>query len=162
MLSGKRLGLLRLFALTLLVATAGCVERRMVIVAEPLAAAGAIVYDEKNQPIGAAPVDKPFTYYGKYSFRLAKDGFETLDVEQPVPARWYEYPGLDFISENLIPWTIRDVRRFHYTMQPTQVRTPEQVLREAQLLKAYGARIGEPVPVVNPPTPGTVLLPPTP
>jgi hypothetical protein len=161
MLSGKRLDLLRLFALTLFFGAAGCVERRMVI-SEPPGSYGAIVYDEKNQPIGAAPVDKPFTYYGKYSFRLAKDGYETLDVIQDVRAPWYEFPGLDFISENLIPWTIRDVRRFYYTMQPAQVRTPEQVLREAQLLRTYGANIGEPGQVANPPAPGTVLMPPTP
>jgi hypothetical protein len=159
MLSGKRHDLLRLFALTLLVGTAGCVERRMVITTDPVSA---IVMDEKNQVIGASPVDKPFTYYGKYSFRFAKDGYETLDVEQRVPAPWYEFPGLDFISENLIPWTIRDVRVFHYVMQPTQIRTTKQLLTEANLLKAYGQRIGEPGQLANPPSPGTVLLPPTP
>jgi hypothetical protein len=150
-----------MLALMILLGTAGCVERRMII-SEPPGSSGAIVFDEKNQPIGATPVDKPFTYYGKYRFRLAKDGYETLDVEQRVRSPWYEFPGLDFISENLIPWTIRDVRKFTYVMQPTQVRTPEQVLREAQLLKAYGMTIGDPAQVANPPTPGTVLLPPTP
>jgi hypothetical protein len=160
MLSGKRLDLLRLFALTVLVGTAGCVERRMVITTEPVSA---IVMDEKNQIIGASPVDKPFTYYGKYSFRFAKDGYETLDVDQPVRAPWYEFPGLDFIAENLIPWTIRDVRVYHYVMQPMQIRTTKQLLTEANLLKAYGQTIGEPGQLANSPTtPGTVLLPPTP
>ena len=94
-------------ALAILIGASGCVERRLVIVPDP---SGAIVYDEKDQPIGAGPVDKPFTYYGKYRFRIAKDGYETLVLEQRVPAPWYELPGLDFISENLIPWTIRDLR----------------------------------------------------
>ena len=149
-----------MLALTILLGAAGCVEKRMVIITEPY---GAIVYDEKNQPIGAGPVDKPFTYYGKYSFRIAKDGYETLDVEQRVRSPWYELPGLDFISENLIPWTIRDVRYYRYVMQRSQVRTPEQVLGEAKLLKDYGMTIGEPAPQFTPPPPtGTVLLPPTP
>ena len=133
-------------------ATTGCVERRMVIITDPYpSASNAIVYDEKNQPIGGTPVDKPFTYYGKYRFRIAKDGYETLDVEQRVRAPWYELPGLDFISENLIPWTIRDVRYFRYVMQPLQVRPPEDLLREAEASREYAKTIGTPVPDLNPP-----------
>jgi hypothetical protein len=168
MRSGKRMkALLHRFgwwrggvlALALLCSASGCVERRMVIITEPY---GAIVYDEKNQAIGAAPVDKPFTYYGKYRFRLAKDGYETLVVDQRVRSPWYELPGLDFISENLIPWTIRDVRVFRYPLQPAQVRSPEQLLLEAQRLRDYGKTIGEPLPDLNPPAGAapTVLLPP--
>ena len=79
-----------LFSAMLLCGATGCVERRMVIIAEPYpGAANAIVYDEKGQPIGGTPVDKPFTYYGKYRFRIVKDGFEPLDVEQRVRAPWY-------------------------------------------------------------------------
>jgi hypothetical protein len=133
----------------------GCVERRMVLITDPYpVAANAIVFDEKNQPIGGTPVDKPFTYYGKYRFRIVKDGFETLDVEQNVKAPWYEWPGLDFISENLIPWTIRDVRYFRYVMQPAQVRPPENLLREGELLRDYARGIGTPgfEPAVMPAT----------
>jgi hypothetical protein len=156
-----------LLGLLFLVGVTGCVERRMVIIPEPLEARGAIVYDEKDQPIGAGPVDKPFTYYGKYRFRLAKDGYETLVVEQRVRAPWYELPGLDFFSENLIPWTIRDVRYFYPVMQRINPldRPPEQLLLEAQHLQSYGKTIGAPVPPdLNPlaGAPPTVLLPPTP
>ena len=155
----------------LLIVGSGCVERRMVIVTEPF---GAIVYDEKNEPIGAAPVDKPFTYYGKYRFRIAKDGYETLVVEQRVRSPWYELPGLDFFAENVIPWTIRDVRYFRYELKPAEIRTPEQMLQSGQLLRDYGKTIGVPlpdtpppvsaqVPDLNPPVgaPPTVLQPPT-
>jgi hypothetical protein len=145
-----------MLALALLAGTTGCVERRMVIVTEPY---GAIVYDEKNQPIGAAPVDHPFTYYGKYSFRLAKDGYETVRVEQPIRAPWYEWPGLDFISENLIPWTIRDVHRFHYVLPPNRDLPPEQLLQQGEQLRAYGQTIGTPLPELSPPT---RLMPPVP
>ena len=152
MLSGERMtSLLQrlrygrgpLLALTILIAACGCVERRMILATAP---SGAIVYDEKNQPIGAGPVDKPFTYYGKYQFRIAMDGYETLVVEQRVRSPWYELPGFDFISENVIPWTIRDVRRFTYVLQPAQIRPPEQLLLEAQLLRDYGKTVGEPLP----------------
>lgn len=144
-------------ALTLLCGLAGCVERRLVIVPDP---SGAIIYDEKDQPIGAGPVDKPFTYYGKYRFRIAKDGYETLVLEQRVRAPWYELPGLDFISENLIPWTIRDVRYIYPVLQRAPMRTPDQTLQEATQLQAYGKTIGTPAPEYVLPTSPTTLLPP--
>ena len=28
-------------------------------------------------------------------------------------ARWFEYVGIDFFTENLIPYNFRDIRRFH-------------------------------------------------
>jgi len=137
----------------------GCVERRMVVQSDP---PGAIVYDEKNQPIGGSTADKPFTFYGKYTFRLVKDGYETLVVDQPVKASWYEWPGLDFISENLIPWTIRDVRYFKYAMQPANTNSqnmdPEVLLQQAQALREYSATKGTaplpPPPALGPPPPG--------
>ncbi len=157
----QRTGLL--FALTALVVlggATGCVERRMVIIADPFPdASNAIVYDEKDQPIGGTPVDKPFTYYGKYRFRIVKDGFDTLDVEQRVRAPWYELPVLDFISENLIPWTIRDVRYYTYVMNRPAIRPPDQTLREVEALRAYGRTLGPQTPELNPPVgaPPTVL-----
>jgi hypothetical protein len=129
----------------------GCVERRMVIITDPFPdASNAIVYDEKDQPIGGTPVDKPFTYYGKYRFRIVKDGFDTLDVEQRVRSPWYELPGLDFVSENLIPWTIRDVRVYTYVMQPPPIRPPDQTLREGEALRVYGKTLGPQAPNLNP------------
>ncbi len=135
---------------------AGCVERRMVITTGPFPeASGAIVYDERNVPLSASPADRPFTYYGKYRFKIVKDGYETLIVEQDVPPPWYELPGLDFISENLLPWTARDIRRFHYELTRIQVVPPEQVLEQAKPLRAKGQSINvpEPPPLVRPGVP---------
>ena len=56
-----------------------------------------------------------------FDFTLVRDGYQTLQVDECLSQPWYEFPGLDFISENLIPWTIRDVRRFTYQMVPLQV-----------------------------------------
>ncbi len=137
----------------------GCVERRFVIYSDP---PGAIVY-ENGQPLGAAPADNHFVYYGTYRFTLVKDGFQTLVVDQPVPAPWYEFPGLDFISENLVPWTIRDVRRFTYTMQPMQVANPTELLNQAQGLRNQGQALQPPPTAPLPPgggLPAAAPLPP--
>jgi hypothetical protein len=129
---------------------AGCVERRFVITSN---VPGAIVYDEKGQPMGATPVDRQFTYYGKYKFTLVKDGFETQVVEEQVKTPWYEFLGLDFVSENLLPWTIRDIRRFHYTLQPAQLVPPESVLQNGTLLRERGKVLQVPTPVPQAPVP---------
>ncbi len=145
----------------LLLGGTGCVERRMVIAtADPLY--GAQVYDEKNHPIGATPVDRPFTYYGTYQFRLAKDGYETKIVEEKVRAPWYLTPGFDFITENLLPFTVRDVRYFKYTLTPMAVVPPELLLQKAQELRDYGATKGvaPPPSIVRPPPPGQMPGPP--
>lgn len=139
----------------------GCVERRFVITTEPY---GAIVYDEKGMPMGAAPADRQFTYYGKYRFTLVRDGYQTMVVEEKVNAPWYAIAPLDFVSENLIPWTIRDVRRFHYELQPAQLVPPDTVLIQAEERRRQGQGIGAPVtpgvgplPELGPPQP---LMPP--
>jgi hypothetical protein len=134
----------------------GCVERRFVITTTP---PGAIVYDERHLPTGAAPTDREFTYYGKYRFTLVHDGYQTKIVEENVKAPWYEWIGLDFISENIIPWTIRDVRRFHYVLQPAVIVPDEAILEKAGLLRQKGREVGEPLPVPFPevaPVPGTL------
>src|ERR1051326_5071770 len=92
---------------------AGCVERRFVITTDP---PGAIVTNEKGIPIGAAPADEQWVYNGVYQFKLDMDGFQTQVVRENVAPKWYEYFPLDFISENVVPWTIQDIRRFHYQM----------------------------------------------
>src|SRR5579864_2757476 len=93
-------------------ALAGCVERRYVVYTDP---AGAVVF-RNGQILGQAPADDYFVYYGKYDFTLVKEGYETQQVQQEIKAPWYEFPGLDFISENLVPWRIIDRRVFTYRL----------------------------------------------
>jgi hypothetical protein len=144
---------------------AGCVERRYLVLVDDVPATNtcpplAIVY-ENNQPIGAAPADRPFVYYGTYHFTIVRDGYQTLQVDQCIAAPWYEFPGLDFISENLIPWTIRDVREFRYQLLPMTTPRTDELLGRAEGLRARGQAIAPPpteappvpvpVPVVTPP-----------
>ncbi len=125
----------------------GCVERRYVITSDP---PGAVVY-RNGQPLGATPVDDHFVYYGKYNFTLVKEGYETLHVEQDIPAPWYQVYPLDFVSENLFPWPITDVRRFHYRLEPRKQVQTDELLRDAAALRDRGRSVGSPVPL--PPRP---------
>jgi hypothetical protein len=136
---------------------AGCVDRRFIITTPPEQALASV--EVNDRPIGPAPADKQFTYYGTYRIVLKKEGYETLVVDQPIAPPWYEYPPLDFISENLIPWTIRDVRRLYLPMRPAQIVAPEAVLDRATHLREQGKAIGQPVP--GQPAPGQPVPVPT-
>ncbi|MGO8688178.1 MAG: PEGA domain-containing protein [Thermoguttaceae bacterium] len=112
-------------------AAGGCVEREMTIRSDP---PGALVYVD-DYDIGITPVTTPFTYYGQRQVRLVKDGYETLTLLQPVPPPWYEFYGLDFISENIVPGKIRDQRVFEYRLQPQVLSPPDQLRGRAETLR---------------------------
>src|SRR5260370_14492133 len=96
----------------------GCVERTYTVLTTN--APGAMVL-ENGHEVGPSPAIRPFSYFGKYRFTLRANGYQDLVVDQPICAPWYEYFPLDFVSENLIPWTIRDHREFRYTLQHLDV-----------------------------------------
>ena len=110
---------------------AGCVQRRMTVRSNP---PGAFLYVD-NYPIGTTPVSTDFTYYGKRQFRLVRDGYETLTVEQRVWPPWYEWFGIDFVSENLIPYTFRDERQLSFQMIPQQIPPSPQLAARAEELR---------------------------
>jgi PEGA domain len=152
----------------LLAGSAGCVTRRFVITSDP---PGAMVYRE-GQPIGPTPVEQPFVYYGKYRFRLVADGHEPLDVTPELVAPWYQFPGVDFVTENLVPFTFRDVQVLKFTLAPLQPVRPDDVQRRAEQLQERGRSIVVPpgeqpappprtAPISAPPSPGAPI-PPTP
>jgi hypothetical protein len=117
-----------LAAALVLALAAGCVQRRMTIRSNP---PGALVYVDDYQ-IGTTPVSHDFVYYGTRKIRLVKDGFETLTVRQPIPLPWYEVFPLDFVTENLIPWEVRDERVIDLAMQPASTEPAESVAARAE------------------------------
>jgi hypothetical protein len=131
----------------------GCVERRYVVTSDP---PGAIVF-RNGQPLGATPVDDHFVYYGKYNYTLVKDGYETMQVEQKIPAPWFQYFPIDFFSENLFPWQIEDVRHFHYKMEPRRIVNTNDLLKDAQNLRNRGMSIPS-APSPTPPA-GPLVVP---
>jgi hypothetical protein len=109
----------------------GCVQRRLTIRSNP---PGAVVY-VGNQEIGSTPISHDFVYYGSRNITLVKDGYETLKVKAEVPTPWYDLPGIDFISENLIPTEIRDHRVLDFQLQPAVIVPTEQLMGRAEELR---------------------------
>jgi PEGA domain len=165
---------LAMFSIASLLLT-GCVTRRLTMRSEP---PGARVY-VGDEEIGTTPVSHDFTYYGTRKIRMVKDGYETLIVNQPIPAPWYEIPPLDFFSENVVPGEIRDERVVSYQLTPLKLQGRDQLLQKADALRqaslggpavggavvpAGGAVVGPNGPeVITTPTPvgpGATLPPP--
>ena len=136
-----------------MVAGSGCVQRRMTIRSNP---PGALVYVDDYQ-IGTTPVSTDFVYYGTRKIRLVKDGFETLTVRQPIPVPWYEVFPLDFVSENLWPWEIRDERVVDLAMAPAESQPAELVVARAQTARLAAGSLppvpAAPLPAVVTPLP---------
>jgi hypothetical protein len=139
---------------------AGCVTRRMTVRTN---VPGAQVYVD-NYEIGRTPASTDFTYYGTRNIRVVKDGFETLSVQQPIAAPWYQIPGFDFVAENIWPFEIRDERQYTYNLQPQYVVPTEALVGRAEELRLADARTAVVAPVaqpdlINAPAGGTQLPP---
>ena len=121
----------------------GCVQRRFTIRSNP---PGALVYIDDYE-IGTTPCSTDFVYYGTRKVRLVKDGYETLTVYQPVPTPWWQIPPIDFVTDNLVPGEIRDVRVLDYQLTPQVVVPTEQLLSRAEGLRRGGQPAGAMQPV---------------
>src|SRR3954470_2225274 len=115
------------------------VRRRLNVNSNPQ---GALVYVD-NQQIGTTPCSVDFTYYGTREIRLIKAGFETLTVNQPIPAPWYQYTPIDFVAENLVTTKIRDNRTVSFNLAPQLIIPTQELINRADQLRQetlqYGA-----------------------
>jgi len=125
---------IRMMAVCAVSTTTGCVDRKFIIESN---VPNAQVYID-NAPIGAAPAYAPFEYYGYYTIRVVHPGYETIVKRQHVAAPWYAYPPLDFITEVLLPFHIRDTRRIHIELQPAAQGRTDDILNAAETLRQRG------------------------
>ncbi len=134
----------------------GCVERKFVVLSDP---PGAYVL-VNNRPLGAStPADGYYVYNGTYEFTLIKDGYEPLVVRQPLPSRWWEIPPLDFVTENILPFDIKDERRLGpYKLQPLQMPNVDDVVNRGEKLRQEAHGLG--APPAGGPVPGPAAGPP--
>ena len=118
----------------------GCVSRRFRIETNP---PGAYV-TVNNAPIGPAPVDVPFLYYGHYDIELKKEGFQTKRIREHIRAPWYAYPPFDLIVEDFIPIEINDIRVLGYELDPVIVPNLEQLRAEGEEYRSRAAALPPP------------------
>ncbi len=121
-------------AILLMTGSTGCngVRRRLVVHTDP---PGATVWIN-DQEVGQTPISKNIVYSGTYKIRLAMEGKKTKTVMYTVRTPWYLWPGVDFISENLVPGELRDYQVCNETMEPDLVAAPEELFENAAQMRA--------------------------
>ena len=120
----------------------GCVRRRLTVRTNP---PGAMVYVDR-QAIGPSPASTSLTYYGTRHIEVVGDGYRTEKVLRTLNPPWYQIPPLDFITETLWPWEIRDQRVIDITMvQEAPVPTEELIGRADELRTQAAAGIAVPI-----------------
>ncbi len=136
-------GRLTLVTIALLLVSSGCVRRRLMVRTNP---PGASVYVDK-QLIGTTPTASSFTYYGTREIEVVADGFRTEKVLRTISPPWYQIPPLDFFSETLWPWEVRDERIVDITLMPEQPLTSETLRARADNFRMQAAQgIATPIP----------------
>ncbi|MDR3078108.1 MAG: PEGA domain-containing protein [Planctomycetota bacterium] len=111
-----------LLALAALIFLSGCVERALVVTSDPSGADVTI----NQQWKGKTPYVLPFKHYGVYDIWIEHPGIEEggkqikfypLHVGEPIRAPAYQYAGADFVTEVLLPATLRDQHNLHYALE---------------------------------------------
>ena len=116
----------------------GCVSRRMTFISNP---PGAMVLLEGKE-IGYSPASADFIWYGTRQVTLIKDGFETKTDLVTVAAPWYQWPVIEFFSDNLLPTRITDRRVFNFELQPKKIIPDEELRSRARQLRSE-AQMGQ-------------------
>jgi len=101
---------------------AGCVERLLAIQSDP---PGAAAYLD-GEKVGTTPCEVPYTWYGTRLLVLELRGFNLVRHEVVLNPPWWQIIPIDFITDIVIPITIRDRMSVSYTLDPAPA-SPEEV-----------------------------------
>jgi hypothetical protein len=125
--------LVRLGAISFCLGVAGCIERTVSIDTEPR---GATVF-LNDEEVGQSPARVPFTWYGDYDIVIRKPGYETIQTHHNLKTPWYELPGIDLITECLIPFTVHDDRVLEtFVLTPSVAVNKDTLLESAEELRS--------------------------
>ncbi len=95
-------------------AAAGCVERKLWVRTDPPEAEVSL----NGRPVGVSPVAIPFSFYGVVRVEATKSGYREAAARVDLDTPWYEIFPLDFLSENLLPFTLVDEHRALLRLEP--------------------------------------------
>lgn len=131
-------------ALALTIATtllcSGCVERKLLLRSDPPGARVLL----NGVDAGVTPVDVPFQTYGVFDILASAPQCARLRTTADIRPPWWETIPLDFMIENLWPWTVRDDRLVTLTLPPVSGDDADVTRREGELRRRMES--GEPLP----------------
>ncbi|HPO92448.1 MAG TPA: PEGA domain-containing protein [Phycisphaerales bacterium] len=91
----------------------GCLERTIKVTTEP---EGAVVWINDVE-VGRTPLETDFTYYGDFSVRIRKEGYEPVVDVKHVSAPVQELPVVDLAAEAL-PVKFENNVYWHWVLEP--------------------------------------------
>jgi len=116
----------------MLLATTGCVERKLTITSDP---PGARVYLD-DQELGQTPVTTRFHFYGHRTVTLKKDGYrDTLEVRE-LKKPFYQQPIIDVFAD-LGPIPFKDRQTFHFKMDPTPEIDTDALIERGKEMRSH-------------------------
>jgi hypothetical protein len=107
----------------------GCVERKLTIVTEPTGALVAL----NDEEIGTSPVTVGFEWYGDYSVRISKDGFQTLSTHQNLKRPLKDVFPFDLFADAFT--TKIDEYTWTFKLQPYQQIQKDELIKSAASLQ---------------------------
>ncbi len=117
--------------MAVLVSGCGGVRRELTINTQPT---GSLV-TLNDEEIGLSPVTVSFNWYGDYSVRISKPGFETLNTHRDLKAPWYDMFPFDFIASFCWPAKTTDSYEWSFELKPYEEPARDDLLQAAQRLK---------------------------
>lgn len=125
-------------SLSLLLCSVGCVHRRAMVRSDP---PGAQVWIN-DKHIGHTPCAFDFTWYGTEEITLQMDGYEVETQHIKLCTPWYQVPPLDFVSDNLLPYRVKDQQDFFFKLRPRAPISGGDLLERGNQLRTE-AQLGQ-------------------
>lgn len=110
----------------------GCVHRRVTVRTEPPGAQVLL----NDQEIGYSPASFDVTWYGTEEVTLLKDGYEIETHQIKIPTPWYQVPPLDFVTDNFLPFRIKNHHEFNFALRRYQGRSQGELLERGRSLRS--------------------------
>jgi hypothetical protein len=134
----------------------GCVERKITIITEPQGALVAL----NDEEIGVSPVTVGFEWYGDYSVRISKDGYQTLITHQNLKRPLKDRFPFDLFADMFT--TKIDEYTWNFKLEPYQQVRKDELIKSAVSLQketlaepnkppAKKAKAKQPKPAANKP-----------
>ncbi|MBL7224156.1 MAG: hypothetical protein ISS72_09905 [Candidatus Brocadiae bacterium] len=162
-----------------LLAASGCVRREIRLLTTPPGAMVEMdgqymmtdreVIDREGEVIEiirpvprVTPITLPFNWYGTHEFIVHKDGYVRQKRVVHMRPPWYQQIPIDFFADNLIPWTIHDIRTVSFDMKEAKSIRDASKEEKAAIKKDLLQRADQfrttakekvPAPVAGPPAP---------
>ena len=111
-----------------LILTTGCVRRTMTINTKPEGATITL----NDEVIGTSPVSKDFLWSGDYAIKAEKAGYEVLNTHHVVKSPWYDLPGIDLVTDVLLPIKFHEQKAITLELTPAKEVNRDELIQQAK------------------------------